>query len=262
MQMQPVRMFTYQIQPVAETTISGASGAAGTFSLTAAGNLTQGSTSDTITAGTANLASTNGSIYGSGGSSSNFVMSANNLVANANAASQNVYLSDTASGTVTVNGASGAANTFSLVALNASTLATNSSGTIDVGNTNAGAVVTLTASAGSLSLGGAIGNNVTPIGTVNLTSYNDLQSSGITGIVNANALTLTSTNGNIDGSSTSTPFLTNVANIAANAAGNAYIQDSATGTVSINGASSAGTDFKFVAANAATLVGKQYNRCS
>ena len=232
------------------TTISGASGAAGTFSLLAAGNLTQGSTSDTITATSANLSSTNGSIYGSGGTSSNFLLSASNVIANANAANQNVYISDSSSGAVAINGASGAGNIFSLTAPNATSLATTA--TIDVGNTNAGAVVTLTASVGSLSLGGAIGNNVTPVGTVNLISCNDLQSANITGTLNANALTLTSANGNIDGSSTSTAFTTNVANITANASGVVNINDSNSGATTIGGASSAGTSFTLTTAGSLT----------
>ena len=152
------------------TTINGASGAGGTFALTSAQYITQGNTSDTITANSINLTATNGSIYGSGGATSNFLLSANNLTANANAAGQNVYLSDAASGSTTLNGASGAGATFALTTAGSLVLGANVSAAVDIITASGAGTITQTAgtvtgttSAAFTSTSGAIGTSGTNI---------------------------------------------------------------------------------------------------
>ena len=216
-----------------------------TTSLTSFNDLQSASITGTIFTNTLNLTSLNGNINGSS-TATPFLTNAANVTANA---AGSAFISDSASGVVSL-GTSSAGSDFNFIATNASTLQTT--GTIDAGNTNPNATVSLTAQLGSLAIGANIGNNVTPVGITSLTSFNDLQSASITGTIFTNTLNLTSLNGNINGSSTATPFLTNAANVTANAAGSAFISDSASGVVSL-GTSSAGSDFNFIATNASTL---------
>src|SRR5208282_2242475 len=219
----------------------------GTVSLTSKTNLLSSNITGAVDATNLSLTSTTGGI---GGSNLTTAFATNVANVQANAATS-AFISDGAAGTVTINGPSSAGTDFNFVATNATTL-TNTA-TIDAGNTNPNSTVELTAQAGGLNVAAAIGNTTTPVGTVSLTSHDNLLSSNITGAVDATNLSLTSTTGGIGGSNLTTAFATNVANITANAATSAFISDSAAGTVTINGPSSAGTDFNFVATNATTL---------
>ncbi|MEI9914243.1 MAG: hypothetical protein WDN66_04700 [Candidatus Saccharibacteria bacterium] len=232
------------------TTISGASASEGAFTLTTAGSIAQGGSSDTISSN--NLltlqAGTNGSIAISANLSGGSVtLNANGSGTITQAASTNI----STSGTLTLSSGSGDIGTSGAnILTSAQHLTANTAGNVYVTDSNHvvlnassagnGDTFNLT-STGSITIGGNVAATSGTIGSINLNSTTINEANG-NYVLSANNVGLTSTLGDIgaSGSGLGTAILTNAANLTVASAGNAYVHDAA--NVNLNTSSVGSTD--------------------
>ena len=203
--------------------LAGLNAGTGNLNLTAGGSGSSISSSNLLTATTINFVTNGGDISATGTGTSPILVNAANLDVNTGTSVSNAsaYISDSIAGNVNIgrsNDVVGSAGTYSLIMTN------NQAGSITiVGNVNAGTdtgsgVINLTAS--SLSpITTAATNDILTAGTINLnTSGGDIGSTGQSILIDSGSLSLNTLNNSAS-------------------SGNAYINDIATGTVTLNASS-------------------------